>query len=135
MAGAAAADAGFVTMVSGWGQNAALANGFPENSLSYIGGSWRDKSLLEATTTPLRLVVILACTRAGCLEAKGIRPFVPACQLHPILLWMHKGLGYIYVESRVERTDDGPHITVWVYGQMQARRLCRQGGRAQRKRI
>ena len=30
----AAADAGFVTGISGWGENAALADGFPENSLS-----------------------------------------------------------------------------------------------------
>jgi hypothetical protein len=30
----AAADAGFVTMVSGRGKNVAVADGFPENSLS-----------------------------------------------------------------------------------------------------
>jgi hypothetical protein len=30
----AAADAGFVTGISGWGENVALADGFPKNSLS-----------------------------------------------------------------------------------------------------
>src|SRR6266702_4516776 len=31
-----------------------------------------------------------------------------ACQLLGILLWMHNGLGYIYVKPRVKRDETGP---------------------------
>ena len=40
----------------------------------------------------------------------GRRPFgapegARACQLFAILLWMHKGLGYIYGQYRVRRDE------------------------------
>src|SRR5260370_15017124 len=44
-AASAAADAGFVTGVSGREQNVAVADGVPENSLSSIRGPAGDKSL------------------------------------------------------------------------------------------
>jgi hypothetical protein len=47
-AGAAAADAGFVTILSGPEENVALANGFPDKRSSYIGTAFRDKSLWRA---------------------------------------------------------------------------------------
>jgi hypothetical protein len=51
----AAADAGFVTIVSGPVENVALANGFPEKRLSYIGTSVRDKSLLRADRDSIKV--------------------------------------------------------------------------------
>jgi hypothetical protein len=63
-----------------------MADGFPENSLSYIGASAGDKRLPRPRS---RL-----WPGPGPCDFRGGQTH--ACQLLAILLLMHNGFGYIY---------------------------------------